>query len=226
MDAVSDWRSAFPLHSAAEASDALLQGWRDLAAVPRPGFNRRTREPALTKRLKIHVENHIAYERGLLGMWAVENTIGDIDPSTGELLEERRTDIVYGWNDASNRFELVFEFKRVRKGKHDRDKYLGEEGLARFVTGLYSRNQPIAAMVGILLAPKAAIVPPIRNALSNPAVAARLRLRAHPSGAPYTDPSDLFPEEADFDTEHHRDPRLAPPHGYISVAHFFVTFPH
>ena len=224
MDAVSDWRSAFPLQSAVDASDALLQGWRELAAGPGPGFNRRTHEPALTKKLKIHVENHIAYDRGLLGMWAAENIIGDIDPNSGELLEERRPDIVYGWNDASRKFELVFEFKRLRKGKRDRDQYLGEKGLARFVTGLYSRYQAVAAMVGILLAPETAIVPPIRHALGDPTVAAALHLRNDPSGVPYTDPSTLFPEAA-FVTEHERDPTLAPPHGYIRVAHFFVTFP-
>ena len=80
-----------------------------MAAVPRPGFNRRTREPRLTKRLKIYVENYVAHDRGLLGMWAAEDIIGDIDRETGELVEERRTDIVYGWNDAASKFELVFD---------------------------------------------------------------------------------------------------------------------
>ena len=156
-------------------------------------------------------------------MWAAENIIGDIDAKTAELLEERRPDIVYGWNDASSKFELVFEFKRLRKGKADRDQYLGEDGLARFVTGLYSRHQPIAAMVGILLAPEAIIVPPIQATLSEPSLTKKLRLRKDANGMPYTQPSILFPKAA-FDTEHDRDPALAPPHGYIRIAHFFVTF--
>ena len=223
MAAVPDWRSAFPLQSAADATNALLQGWHELAALGGPEFNPRIHEPRLTKRLKIYVENHVAHERGLLGMWAAEDVIGDIDRQTGKLLEERRTDIVYGWNDASSKFELVFEFKRLRKGKTYRDRYLGDEGLARFVTGLYSRHQPIAAMVGILLAPKAIIVPPIQATLSDPAVDKKLRLRKDTGGLPYTQPSNLF-SQATFDTEHDRDPALAPPHGFIRVAHFFVTF--
>ena len=223
MNAVPDWRSAFPLQTAVDASDALLQGWHDLAALAGPGFNSRTREPRLTKQLKIYVENYVAHDRGLLGMWAAEDIIGNIDPQTGELLEERRTDIVYGWNDTSSKFELVFEFKRLRKGKADRDQYLGEDGLGRFVTGLYSRHQPIAVMVGILLAPEAIIVPPIQAALSDPDLTKKLRLRKDARGMPYTQPSNLFPKAA-FDTEHGRDPALAPPHGYIQVAHFFVTF--
>ena len=223
MDAVPDWRSAFPLQSAADASDALLQGWRDLAVLGGPGFNSRTREPRLTKRLKIYVENYVAHDRGLLGMWAAEDIIGEIDPQTGKLLEERRADIVYGWNTASSKFELVFEFKRLRKGKPDRDKYLGADGLGRFVTGLYSRHQPIAAMVGILLAPESSVVPPIQAALSDHALGKKLRLRKDASGLPYRNPSGLF-SQATFDTEHDRDPALAPPDGFIRVAHFFVTF--
>ena len=223
MAAPSNWRSAFPLQAAVEATEALMQGWRDLAALGGPDFNRRTREPLLTKRLKIYVQNYVAPERGLLGMWAAEDITGDIDPKTGALTHERRTDVVYGWNDASTSFELVFEFKRLRKGKPDRDKYLGADGLARFVTDLYGRNQSIAAMVGILLAPKASIIPPIQAALSNPSLAKQVCLRNDPSGMPYTEPSNLFPK-AVFDTEHDRDPPLGPSHGYIRVAHFFVAF--
>jgi hypothetical protein len=32
-------------------------------------------------------------------MWSAEDVIGEFDLATGMLIEERRTDIVYGWND-------------------------------------------------------------------------------------------------------------------------------
>ena len=223
MAVVSDWRSAFPLQSAVAASEALLQAWHDLASPPRQGFNSRTREPALTKRLKVYVQDYVARERGLLGMWAAEYIIGELNPTTGELIKERRTDIVYGWNDDVTKFELVFEFKRLGKQKRHRDQYLGEQGLARFVTGIYSRGQAIAVMVGILIAPEADVVPPIQAALAKKGTAAALRLRESAAGRSYTEPSTLFPK-AKFDTEHDRDPALAPSHGYIRVAHFFVGF--
>ena len=175
MDAVSDWRSAFPLQSAIDASEALLHAWHDLASTPRPWFNPRTKEPALTKRLKIHLENHISREHGLLGMWAAENIIGELDEMTGQLIQERRTDIVYGWNDDTRELKLVFEFKRLGRPKRHRDEYLGEHGLGRFVTGIYSRSQAVAAMVGILLAPQAHIVPPIQDALANRSRSTALR---------------------------------------------------
>lgn len=223
MDAVSNWQSAFPLQDAAAASEALLQGWHDLASRPRSGFNSKTGEPHLTKRLKVYVQDYVSREHGLLGMWAAEDIIGEIDLTTGELIIERRTDIVYGWNDHARKFELVFEFKRLGKRKQHRDRYLGEHGLARFVTGIYSRRQAIAAMVGILLTSEAEIVPAIQSALGEQPIATKLRLREIAPGQRYAEPSTLFPR-AKFDTEHDRDQALAPSHGYIRVAHFFVSF--
>lgn len=88
MTATADWLAAFPVHAAAEAVEALHQAWSELADRPRPDFNPKVNEVALTKRLKVYIENYIAPQRGLLGMWAAENIIGEIDPTTGILVEE------------------------------------------------------------------------------------------------------------------------------------------
>lgn len=223
MTMIADWLAAFPIKPATEAVEALRQGWSELAERRRPDFNPKTKEDALTKRLKVYVENYTARERGLLGMWAAEDIIGDIDPNTGELIEERRTDIVYGWNDGVQGIKLVFEFKRLGRQKKHRDHYLREQGLGRFVTGIYSRKQAVAAMVGVLLDPENIVVPPIRKALEDTTLAADLRLRQTSSGQPFAQPSTLF-SAADFDTEHERDPALAPTHGTIRVSHFFFEF--
>ncbi len=223
MTAATDWFAAFPVQPATEAVEALRQGWTELAAVERLDFNPRTKEDALTKRLKIYVENYTARERGLLGMWAAEDIIGEIDPITGVLSEERRTDIVYGWNDDVQTMKLVFEFKRLGRQKKHRDHYLKDQGLGRFVTGIYSRKQAVAAMVGVLLDPEVEVVPPIRNALGDTSLATSLRLRLTAGGEPFAKPSTLF-TAADFDTEHDRDPALAPTHGTIRVSHFFLAF--
>lgn len=223
MTASADWLAAFPLQPATAAVEALLQGWSELSARELPDFNPKTREDALTKRLKIYVENHVAYERGLLGMWAAEDIIGEVDSVTGELIEERRTDIVYGWNDNTQSMKLVFEFKRLGRQKKHRDHYLRDQGLRRFVTGIYSRRQAVAAMVGVLLDPEGEVVPPIRQALEEATLATSLRLRPTAAGDPIFYPSTLF-GAADFDTEHERDPALAPTHGTIRVSHFFLAF--
>ncbi|OAI24563.1 hypothetical protein [Methylomonas koyamae] len=218
-----NWFSAFPIQPATEAVEALRQGWTELAARPLPDFNPKTKEDALTKRLKVYVENHVARERGLLGMWAAEDVIGDFDPSTGAMIQERRTDIVYGWNDSIQGIKLVFEFKRLGRQKKHRDHYLHDQGLGRFVTGIYSRRQAVAAMVGVLLDPESEVVPPIRAALEDATLAAALRLRKTSTGLAYSRPSTLF-AHADFDTAHERDAALAPTHGTIHVSHFFFAF--
>ena len=118
---------------------------------------------------------------------------------------------------------FVFEFKRLGRQKRHRDHYLRDQGLGRFVTGIYSRRQAVAAMVGVLLDPEPDVVPPIRAALSDAALGTTLRLRPTAAGEPIARPSTLF-SAADFDTEHERDPTLAPTHGTIRVSHFFLAF--
>ncbi len=217
------WFAAFPIRPAAEAVDALCESWRVLAAVHRSGFHPGKREPELTRALKAHVERVTARERGLLGMWATEAVQNEIDLETAELSEERRTDIVYGWNNDETGIQLVFEFKKLDRLARSRAAYLGEHGLGRFVTGTYSRGQAIAAMVGMLIDPEDEVVPPLRDALSGTEMVAPLRLRLRPGGEAFHHPSQLFPA-AEFDTEHERDADLAPSHGTIRVAHLFLAF--
>ncbi|AZB65437.1 Fis family transcriptional regulator [Cereibacter sphaeroides] len=224
MTMTTEWLTAFPIQPASAAVNALIEGWKELSAHERPHFNHRTNEGDLTKTLKIHVENNVAPRHGLLGMWSAEDVIGDVDPATGERVEERRTDIVYGWNDATQSIKLVFEFKRLGRQKKHRDHYLLEEGLGRFVTGIYSRKQAVAAMVGVLLDPEPDVVPPIRDALKDTVLGTTLRLIPTATGQPISKPSSVFPA-ADFDTEHIRDAALAPTHGHsIRVSHFFFAF--
>lgn len=223
MTAEMEWLDAFPIRPATDAVEALCESWQVLTRVPRPGFHAGKREPELTRALKAHVEHVTARNRGLLGMWAAEAVINEIDPETAELKEERRTDIVYGWNDASTGIQLVFEFKKINRHSRSRQQYLGENGLGRFVTGMYSCRQPVAAMVGVLTDPPEMVVPALLKALSDKALASTLKLRSRSSGATYDRPSLLF-AAADFDTEHDRSPEMAPAHGSIRVAHLFLAF--
>lgn len=223
MSIGTEWLNAFPIRPATEAVDALCESWEQLARRRLPGFHPGMKEPDLTRVLKAHVESVTARNRGLLGMWAAESVINVLDPVTAVIREERRNDIVYGWNDETVGLQLVFEFKKMSCSARDRRHYLGPKGMERFVTGIYSRNQAVAAMVGMLLEPANKVVPPLRVELSKRAVIARLRLRRFANGATVDRPSILF-TQADFDTEHHRDPSLAPSHGTIRVAHMFLAF--
>ncbi len=221
MSAGVDWTAAFPIRPATDAVDVLLDGWRILASVPRPNFHPGMKEPALTKALKAFVEV-LARDRGIFGLWAAESVHQEIlDPITMQLSREKRTDILYGWNDTSRQLELVFEFKKVGRQKKHRDHYLRDKGLGRFVSGAYSPHQSVAAMVGILVDPEDQVVPAMRDAFDDPALATELRLRPTAAGSPIERPSLLF-GRAHFDTEHDRDPARC--NGAIRVAHFFLVF--
>ncbi|MNS26130.1 hypothetical protein D3C72_580450 [compost metagenome] len=157
-----------------------------------------------------------------LGMWSAEDINGDVDLVTGQLIGERRTDIVYGWTPPGQGVELIFEFKRLGRQKKHRDHYLGSNGLQRFVTGFYGADQAVAAMVGVLLDPKEEVVPNIQTALEDPAVAATLNIRATPSGQSCDCPSPLF-TAAEFDTDHDR-PTINAGMASIRVSHLFLQF--
>lgn len=221
MAALPEWLAAFPIQPATSAVEVICEAWQELTARRLPYFNERTKEPGLTKRLKIYADDVVSPRRGLLGMWSAEDVIGSVDPQTGALNEERRTDIVYGWNDSGTSLRLVFEFKRMSRQKKDREHYLSANGIERFVNGIYARNQQVAAMVGVLLDPETDVVPPLRNELESGSHAVRLRMKKHPCGSYVECPSSIF-QAATFDTEHDRDPTIHI--GSIRISHLFLSF--
>ena len=223
MTEMDTWSPAFPIRPASKAVEALCESWRVLSAVKRPCFHSGIGEPRLTRALKAHVERVTSRDYGLLGMWATESVQNEVDFHTGELIEERRTDIVYGWNSEKMGMQLVFEFKKLSRSARSRNLYLGENGLRRFVTGIYGRGQPVAVMVGILKDPEEQVVPPLRCSLANARIVTSLRLKPTSDGHFYFQPSLLFPE-ANFDTKHERDADLAPNHSTIRIAHIFLAF--
>ena len=216
------WLAAFPIREANDAVSALCESWGVLAAVRRPDFHPGVREPLLTRVLKTHVEQVTSRKYGILGMWATEAVYNEIDSHTGAITEEHRTDIVYGWNNEYVAMRLVFEFKKLNSRASSRRHYLEKDGLGRFVTGTYSRSQPVAVMVGILAEPKAAVVQPLLREFRESKRIASLRIQLTASGDPCHRPSLI--SKAEFDTEHERDSRLAPSHGTIRVAHLFLLF--
>jgi len=216
------WFDAFPLETAAQAATAICKSWEFLISRPLH-FNGRMKEPRLTKAIKIHVEQVTAWEAGLLGMWACENVIGMMDETTGKVTEERRTDISYGWTDAQVGFQLVFEFKKLTRHARSRAAYVGSSGMGRFVTGIYSKAQPVAAMVGMMVDPYENVVPALIEAIESPASIAALKSIVD-GGKVCKSPSTLF-NEAEFDTDHARPAKLAPNHGTIRIAHLLLPFP-
>lgn len=227
MTEMDTWSPAFPIRPASKAMSkavkALCESWRVLSAEKRPHFHSGIIEPRLTRALKAHVERVTSRDYGLLGMWATEAVQNEMNFHTGKLIEERRTDIVYGWNNEEVGIQLVFEFKKLSRSARSRNLYLGEDGLGRFVSGIYGRGQQVAVMVGILNDLESRIVPPLLCALANSEIINSLRIKPTSDGHSFSQPSLLF-QEANFDTEHERNADLAPNHGTIRVAHIFLAF--
>lgn len=218
------WASAFPHKPASDAVIAVCAAWDFYASRHRSHFNRKTHEPQLTKHLCCYISRVVAPQLGLLGTWAAEAVIGDLDLLSGAVTEERRTDILYGWNDdnAQQKMQLVFEFKRLRATKKDRDHYLGEGGLQRFVSGIYSHGEERALMVGIMLDETAKILPPLKAEFASPLRATALDLISSNPSAPLIQPATFA--QADFDSLHKRLPPKGPAKGSIQVTHMFLQF--
>lgn len=216
------WLALFPLEQATAATDALVAGWNTLAAEYRTEFNHKTHEHRLTRAL-VTLLRQTSPGRGLMGYWGSEQEVGDIDIKTGRVTNLKRTDIHYHWNGESQRLELVYELKKLGDTSNSRRNY-AKEGIARFVDGHYSRSEPIAFMVGILVAERSQCIAALVKALKRPAMMTALNVRRTPEGEITYSPSVLFPDHADFDTEHTRPPDRAPSHGSIRIAHLFVEF--
>lgn len=216
------WLALFP-HAAAEQSvNALCAVWGRLADRRKPKFNHTTYEHRLTRALVLLLRS-TSEEFGLMGHWGSEQEVGDIDVKTGAITNPRRTDIQYQWNDPTRKLELVFEFKKLSRTSGSRSKY-AKEGVRRFVDGHYSKRQPVALMVGILTESHGACVPPLIRSLTRPAMKSVLSIRHSENGEATYSPSMLFPNHAEFDTEHARPPSLGPEHGTIRIAHLFLEF--
>jgi hypothetical protein len=68
----------------------------------------------------------------------------------------RRADIVVERSGTRPRLRYILEAKRLRRGSHQLSKYLGSDGLGRFVRGSYAPHALEAAMVAYVQTPSVA----------------------------------------------------------------------
>jgi hypothetical protein len=218
------WQAAFLAGHAPSAVEALQRGWQDLLARG-TSLSPTMKEPALTELLCLYLQSQSERDK-LTGLWGYENLQGDVTfgpKGEAKVTKRKRTDIRYFSNLESPALNLIFEFKKLSHGKSTRDKYAGEEGMLRFVTGEYSKRQPLALMVGILTMHPDDCIPPLTRFL-NSADAKSLLLMETVAGKQTRAPSSFF-AHAHFDTEHVRPADRAPAHGTIVISHLFVDFP-
>ena len=215
------WHKAFRASHGPQAVEALNTAWHELVAQAPTNFHSGRKEPELTETLCFYLEQTRAAHR-LPGQWMNETPQGQIliENKQATVKNRKRTDIRYFTERYFPTTNLVFEFKKLDHRKPQRDNYVGEEGMLRFITGEYSRGHPVAVMVGILIEHDDDTVPPLLKQLEEAAVRSRL----HMGKSPICRPSGLF-ACARFDTEHVRPKDRAPAHGTIVISHLFLGFP-
>jgi hypothetical protein len=221
------WRAAFPMNEAQRAARFLKVTWEDLVTSKPRGFNRKLRENQLTEKLHSYLVR-LAKNDGLLtGFWINEDVDTDMDYPDSDnptVIKRIRKDITYMSNVSGTRMTLIFEFKKVTSSGDSWRQYRGENGMRRFVDGIYARGQPLALMVGMLMDSEPACIQGLRASLQSPGSRQDLRM-VQIANEWLCTPSTAFPGLADFDTEHNRPVREAPAHGTMLLSHLFISMP-
>lgn len=218
------WQNAFREGDAPAVVRALHEAWTLLASIDSPDtFRVDTREPELTELLCVHLRE-TKHRTKLTGFWHYEAQQGvtrRVSAKGKRVHKRKRTDILFTSDRRTPALELVFEFKKLGSSKPRRDAYCGEEGMLRFVTGEYSKLQPLAVMVGILIEHPDDCLPPLIRFLDSAEAKTVLHLETV-AGKNRHIPSRFFPDESPFDTEHLRPADRAPEHGTIVISHLFL----
>ena len=224
MSARNLWINAFPVAKAEDAVRAVKEAWSYLTLIYRPYFNPKIKEPDITLILVSLLRDVVSEQLGLRGQWGAENVSARIDVNSGKILEKRRADINYLWNNDCLSINIIIEFKKFRSTKTSIDNYCGEEGMLRFISGYYSKKQPIALMAGIIMDDYTGCMSKLLKKIQEPETMLLLQLVQTDENEAYYFPSRLFPAHAEFDTEHLRPEEMAPAHGTINLSHFFLSF--
>lgn len=223
------WQDTFRAGQGPDVVRVLCEQWRALAGTLSPdSFNAKEHEADLTELLCAHLRM-VQRDTRLIGKWSYEDRIGEvvrISPTRLKMSNRRRTDIQF-YSDIQHPdppLDLVFEFKKVGRAATRRKDYAGDDGMLRFITGIYAVHQPLAIMVGILLEHHDDCVPPLVRWLDGAEAKQLLFMETVGRSHRYI-PSRFFPNESPFDTEHLRPSDKAPPHGTIVISHLFLGFP-
>jgi hypothetical protein len=203
------WQQLFPIDDATKVVDLLQQTWDELVSKKTPRFDLTSKEPHLTQFLQSVLKTK-ALPAGLTGLFIAERLDAVADLTTGKLVKRSRSDICYFTNE-SHRLLLTFEFKKLSHTNTSHKAYC-KDGILRFVEGKYSNDEPLALMVGMVEAiHKSTCIQGIQIALNNPIVAL---------ANPISTPSQVFPNHAEFDSEHCR----CNSYPNIILSHLFLVY--
>ena len=200
------WEAALGRRTSVEEILSFVQShWRDVQKGPAPEMGPSDHEPKITKRFRLWL-NKGKSRHGISGYFIAEDEVGNLDVDTGKVSDAGRTDIAYVSDRIDPPLKIVFEFKKLKpQGKDVRREYCGS-GVARFVQGVYSRDDDIAFMVGMVKkqADGPLILDALKRALQDSNMISLQRIILNSTEGAVTISDKSF-NECDFETQHARD---------------------
>lgn len=220
----SAWNLAFPVKEASRALSFLHEMWKEISPAKSKVFSPSVREDRQTELFHDYLNKQSSSRGRLTGIWINENPtifLDDPDLSNPKVVKRIRADITYFSNANKTPLHLIFEFKKIRFGSSSINNYIKDNGMGRFVDGYYAQEIPIAIMVGMVIDDYEKCIDKLKAELSKPNNIAYLKTNIQKNGTIFSAPSEIFPNDALFDTEHVRP---APNHE-IRLSHLFLRMP-
>lgn len=212
------WREALPPVRVERVVRFVRQVWEDTAGKNYEKFHHGANEPHLTRVLCTRLQK-LKINAGLTGQFVREAPIDRMDEETGEFDVSGRADIQYSSDREGHEIVVIFEFKKLRNNSGHRSGYI-DDGMARFVKGIYASDHPLGFMVGITAkidADKA--LKGLRRSMLNPTKRTMLSMVADDAGEFLRAPETELVGLVDFETLHTRTVIEAPD---IFLGHFFL----
>ena len=218
IHAAVTWANVFPEAKVESVLRYVVESWEDLTSKFPSTHSYEVREERLTDSLALHLDDPARRQRrGIPGRFLSERWNLRRLPS-GEIKRESRSDIVYT-DGIPGGPQLVMEFKKL-SGTTKLHTLYCSEGMARFADGLYSPEQKIGAMCGVLKPSSSDPTALVSFLGCMPATMVK-RLGWDSAGHGIRSPSVLAPSVALCDSVHARGPNCG--NADISLAHVFIT---
>lgn len=212
-----EWYDCFPVDRIGDVLAYVAASWADLSTRFPLKHHAQESEPNLTKSLSDHLDDAVRRRlAGIGGRFHSERPINERN-SVGRRKQLGRTDIEYHLpRDGSA--TLVLEFKKLKGANRWRQAYR-EKGVLKFVQGPYATTETVGVMCGFVSSDLALETAAVRAGIER----GRLKLAcvATEIGTHVSEPSQLAPGVASFDTEHVRPTMVAT--GPIRLGHLFVV---
>ena len=213
-----EWNEGFPAATIPDLIRYIAQKWSSIQAGPNP-FSFREKEPVVTVTLAHDLDDHADRQTfGLPGRFQPECAIPKPGDKPGRMKIKGRSDISY---ILQGRATLILEFKKLDKNKRLRERYW-DDGMIRFVNGLYAKDQNVGMMVGLISGDKDNCIRLLEEEITDAETVLKIFCLPGPGYSYVHRPSSISEEMVEFDTLHSRSSVAVKEN--IRLGHTFLEF--